>query len=197
MNFLAHSLLAWPGQGWIAGGVLGDFVKGRLPESLPPELRAGIRLHRRIDSYANRLADMKPSIARFGDELRRAAPVLLDIVADHCLTLTWPRYSKVPLADLGTEVYGALRHFDAWVPDKGRPFVTRMIETDLLGRYAEPAVRDRALRYVLSRLRLTHLNPALEQLLDARLAAFVEDFHGYFPKLQAFAAEERHRCLDA
>ena len=99
MNFLAHCLLAWPGQGWIAGGVLGDFVKGRLPESLPPELRAGIRLHRRIDSFANRLADMKPSVARFDDQLRRAAPVLLDIVADHCLALTWPRYSGVPLAD--------------------------------------------------------------------------------------------------
>ena len=196
MNFLAHCLLAWPGQGWIAGGVLGDFVKGRLPGSLPPELQAGIRLHRRIDSYANRLADMKPSIARFDDELRRAAPVLLDIVADHCLALTWSRYATVPLADLGTEVYGALRRFDACVPDKGRPFITRMIETDLLGRYAEPAVRDRALRYVLSRLRLAHLSPALAQLLDARLPAFVEDFHGYFPKLQAFAAEERQRCLD-
>ena len=71
-----------------------------------------------------------------------------------------------------------------------------MIETDLLGRYAEPEVRDRALRYVLSRLRLSHLNTALDQLLDARLPAFVEDFHGYFPKLQAFAAEERPRCLD-
>ena len=196
MNFLAHCLLAWPGQGWIAGGVLGDFVKGRLPESLPPELRAGIRLHRRIDSFANHLADMKPSIARFDIELRRAAPVLLDIVADHCLALTWPRYSNVPVADLGTEVYGALRRFDACVPDTGRPFITRMIETDLLGRYAEPEVRDRALRYVLSRLRLSHLSTALDQLLDARLPAFVQDFHAYFPKLQAFAAEERLRCLD-
>jgi len=196
MNFLAHCLLAWPGQGWIAGGVLGDFVKGRLPESLPPELQAGIRLHRRIDSFANGLPDMKPSIARFDLELRRAAPVLLDIVADHCLALTWPRYSKVPLADLGTEVYGALRRFDACVPAKGRPFVARMIETDLLCRYAEPEVRDRALRYVLSRLQFTHLSSALEQLLDARLPAFVEDFHGYFPKLQAFAVEERQRCLD-
>ena len=196
MNFLAHCLLAWPGQGWIAGGVLGDFVKGRLPESLPPELRAGIRLHRRIDSFANRLADMKPSVVRFDAQLRRAAPVLLDIVADHCLALTWPRYSGVPLADFTAEVYGALRRFNACVPDKGRPFVTRMIETDLLGRYAEPEVRDRALRYVLSRLRFTQLAPALAQLLDSRLPAFVEDFHGYFPKLQAFADDERHRCLD-
>ena len=196
MNFLAHCLLAWPGQGWIAGGVLGDFVKGKVPESLPPELCAGIRLHRRIDAFCNRLVDMKPSIARFGPELRRAAPVLLDIVADHCLALAWPRYAEVPLADLTAEVYADLRRFDAYVPDGGRPFVKRMINTNLLARYAEPAVRDRALAYVLSRLRLAHLNTRLESLLDAQLPAFIEDFHGYFPKLQAFAAAERQRCLD-
>ena len=196
MNFLAHCLLAWPGQGWTAGGVLGDFVKGRLPDSLSPELRAGIRLHRRVDAFSNHLADMKPSRARFGVELRRAAPVLLDIVADHCLALTWPRYVGVPLGDFSAEVYAALRRFDAHVPDSGRPFITRMIETDLLARYAEPAVRDRALQYVLSRLRLTRLGPGLTTLLDSQLPAFVEDFHDYFPKLQAFAAAERQRCLN-
>lgn len=196
MNFLAHCLLAWPGQGWIAGGVLGDFVKGRVPETLPLELQAGIRLHRRVDSFANRLADMKPSIARFDSRLRRAAPVLLDIVADHCLALTWPRYTDVPLAGFTPQVYGALRRFDACVPEQSRPFITRMIDTDLLARYGEPPARDRALNYVLSRLRLTHLSPVLAQLLDAELPAFVDDFHGYFPRLQAFAAEERRRCLD-
>ena len=193
MNFLAHCLLAWPGQGWIAGGVLGDFVKGRMSEALPPELHAGIRLHRRLDAFSNRLTDMKPSIARFDAELRRAAPVLLDIVADHCLALTWPRYADVALADFSSEVYAALRRFDAHVPDRGRPFIQRMIDTDLLARYAEPAVRDRALQYVLSRLRLTHLNLKLASLLDTQLPSFVEDFHGYFPKLQAFAAIERQR----
>ena len=196
MNFLAHCMLAWPGQGWIAGGVLGDFVKGEVPESLPAELRAGIRLHRRIDTFCNGLVDMKPSIARFGPELRRAAPILLDVVADHCLALAWPRYADVALADFTAEVYVDLRRFDAYVPDGGRPFVKRMIETDLLARYAEPAVRDRALAYVLSRLRLAHLNIRLASLLDAQLPAFVEDFHGYFPKLQAFTAAERQRCFD-
>ena len=197
MNFLAHCLLAWPGQGWIAGGVLGDFVKGRVPESLPPELRAGIRLHRRIDGFSNRLANLKPSLARFGPELRRAAPVLLDVVADHCLALTWPRYANVALADFTTEVYAALRRFDAYVPDRGRPFIARMIDTDLLARYGEPAVRDHSLQYVMSRLRLTQFNPKLASLLDAQLPAFVEDFHGYFPKLQAFADMDRQDEQDA
>lgn len=196
MNFLAHCLLAWPGQGWIAGGVLGDFVKGRVPDSLPPELRAGVRLHRRVDTISNRLAAVKPSIGRFDGQLRRAAPVLLDIVADHCLALTWPRYANVALSEFAAEVYAALRRFDTYVPDSGRPFIKRMIDSDLLARYGEAAVRDRALQYVLSRLRLTHLSPELASLLDAQLPAFVDDFHGYFPKLQAFAAAERQRCLD-
>ena len=196
MNFLAHCLLAWPGQGWTAGGVLGDFVKGRVPEALPPELRAGVRLHRRVDAFSNHLADMKPSLVRFGTELRRAAPVLLDIVADHSLALTWRRYADVSLNDFSAEVYAALRHFDAYVPDNGRPFIARMIDTDLLARYADPVVRDRALQYILGRLRLTHLSPRLALRLDTELPAFVEDFHGYFPKLQAFAAAERQRCLD-
>jgi acyl carrier protein phosphodiesterase len=196
MNFLAHCLLAWPGQGWVAGGVLGDFVKGRVPESLPSELSAGVRLHRRIDTFSNRLADMKPSIARFDTELRRAAPVLLDIVADHCLALTWCRYADVALADFTTEVYTALRRFHAYAPDRGRPFIARMIDTDLLARYDDPAVRDRALLYVLNRLQLTQLSPKVTSLLDSQLPAFVEDFHGYFPKLQAFAAVERPRCLE-
>lgn len=196
MNFLAHCLLAGPGQGWVAGAVLGDFIKGRVPESLPPELRSGIRLHRRIDSFANRLADMKPSIARFDGRLRRAAPVLLDIVADHCLALTWPRYSGIPLTDFAPQVYSALRRFDGCVPEPARPFVERMIDTNLLARYGEPAVRDRALAYILNRLRLTDLGPALTATVDTQLTAFVDDFHHYFPKLQAFAAGERRPCPD-
>ena len=196
MNFLAHCLLAWPGQGWIAGGVIGDFVKGRVPESLPRELRAGVRLHRRVDTMSNRLTAVKPSLGRFDGQLRRAAPVLLDIVADHCLALTWPSYADVALSEFTAEVYTALRRFDAYVPERGRPFIERMIGSDLLARYGEAAVRDRALQYVLSRLRLTHLGPELVSLLGAQLPAFVDDFHGYFPKLQAFAAAERQGCLD-
>ena len=71
-----------------------------------------------------------------------------------------------------------------------------MIDTNLLARYGEPAVRDRALRYILDRLRLTHLGPALTLTLETQLTAFVEDFHRYFPRLQAFAAQERRACPD-
>ncbi len=193
MNFLAHCLLAQPGDGFLAGGVLGDFVKGSIPEHLPPPLRAGIALHRRIDSYSNRLAEMKRSIPRFGPALRRVAPVLLDIVADHCLALDWHRFGHEPLPAFAARVYAAIRAFDAHVPERGRRFVDHMARVDLLARYAETEVIESAMTHVLRRLRMTGLQADLDGLVDAERAAFAADFRIYFPRLQVFAAAERQR----
>ena len=53
MNFLAHTLLAGDAASDRIGGLLGDFVKGLLPAGLPPDLAAGVALHRAIDSFAD------------------------------------------------------------------------------------------------------------------------------------------------
>ena len=195
MNFLAHCLLAEPGDGYLAGGVLGDFVKGPIPEALPQELRAGIRLHRRIDTCSNRLPEMKPSVARFDPALRRVAPVLLDIVADHCLALTWRRFSAENLPAFAQRVYAAIDAYRAYVPARGERFVARMIDADLLARYAEPQVIQGAMRHVLARLRLTHLEDRLHSVPGVDLAGFIDDFLVYFPLLQAFAAAERGKAF--
>ena len=191
MNFLAHCLLAQPGAGSIAGGVLGDFVKGSIPESLPGDLAAGVRLHRRIDSFSNRLPEMKVSVARFDPALRRAAPVLLDILADHCLTLTWACYTDEDLRGFTARVYAAIETYSSQVPARGRDFVSRMVETDLLARYGDPEVIERAMAHVLRRLRLDHLRDRLQPVLEADLPSFIDDFRVYFPLLRAFAAAER------
>ena len=193
MNFLAHCLLARPGAGFIAGGVLGDFVKGRISDALPPELGAGIRLHRRIDSHSNRLPEMKASIRLFDPSLRRAAPVLLDIVADHCLALSWERFADEELGAFTADVYAAIDTFGAWVPERGRRFVAHMAATDLLARYEDGEVVRRAMGHVLERLRLAHLDDRLDDVLAEKLAGFMDDFAHYFPLLQAFADAERHR----
>ncbi len=191
MNFLAHCLLARPGDGYLAGAVLGDFVKGPIPASLPVELQAGVRLHRRIDSYSNRLPALKPSVARFDPALRRVAPVLLDIVADHCLAVRWRRYSDDDIAAFTAQVYAAIARFEDCVPERGQRFVRYMVETDLLARYSDPSVALRAMDHVLERLRLRHLAPLLRSPLAELLPSFIADSTVYFPLLQAFANSER------
>lgn len=196
MNFLAHCVLAHPGDGFLAGGILGDFVKGNIPESLPVELRAGVRLHRRIDSFSNRLPGMKESARRFPPPLRRVAPVLLDILADHCLALSWPRHGIGDLRDFTARVYAAVGRYGDWVPARGNEFVRRMIETDLLARYADLAVIRRAMEHALGRLELRHLRRALAEVLDGSLAALADDFDVYYPELEAFARAERPMAVD-
>ena len=196
MNFLAHCLLAHPGDGLVAGGILGDFVKGNIPESLPGELRAGVRLHRRIDSFSNRLPAMKDSARRFPPPLRRVAPVLLDLVADHCLALSWSRYGTGDLGEFTNRVYSAVDRYRDWVPARGTSFVRRMVETDLLARYAEPAVIQRAMEHVLDRLRFGHLGSGLDGVLGASLPALADDFDVYYPQLDAFARQERAAAGD-
>lgn len=208
MNFLAHCLLAdgsagrttnvdeppsrqaWR-AGFLAGGILGDFVKGPIPDSLPVELRAGIRLHRRVDSHSNQLPEMKASVRRFAPDLRRVAPVLLDIVADHCLARSWPRYASEPLDAFIHRVHAAIAEFDAMVPARGRTFIERMVESNLLLRYADPAVARRAMEHVLDRLRLPHLGGALQGVLADDIGTLAADFDIYFPLLQGLAGRER------
>ena len=38
MNFLAHCVLGHPDEALMAGGYLGDFVKGPVPSDLPVDL---------------------------------------------------------------------------------------------------------------------------------------------------------------
>lgn len=176
----------------MAGGVLGDFIKGPVPDALPPELRAGVRLHRRIDTFSNHLPEMKVSVRRFGPDLRRVAPVLLDIVADRILAEAWGQYCDRPLPDFTSDVYSALALHDDHVPAAGRRFVDHMMATDLLARYAQPEPLARAARHVLERLHMEHLAEPFATLMDEQWEALVADFHVYFPHLQQFAAEEKH-----
>lgn len=210
MNFLAHCLLAHGSAGalrtcdgraetWrdglLAGAILGDFVKGRLTAALPSELAAGIRLHRRIDSYSNQLAEMKASVRRFPPALRRPAPVLLDLVADHCLALGWRCYAggdaaTAALPAFTARVYAALERKAPWVPPRGERFVRHLVATDLLARYGEAAVIRRAMRHVLERLGFQQRSGELDRVLDSDLPGFQGDFHLYFPRLREFAAAE-------
>ena len=194
MNFLAHCLLASPGEGWIAGGVLGDFVKGPIPEDLPPALRAGIWLHRRIDTFSNALPPLRHGFARFHPRLRRPAPVLLDIVADHCLALGWRRYCEEELPAFAAKAYAACHRHDAWAPARARRFVDHMATRDLLAAYRDADVIRRAMHHVLQRLRMAHLAPLADAALDRDLPGFVDDFERYFPALADFARSERQRA---
>ena len=191
MNFLAHCALAdeasdlWQvdtkqHQGLLAGAVIADFTKGRINPLWPDALQAGIRLHRRIDAVSNQHPGIRTSCQRFPQSLRRFAPIFIDILADHYLSLSWQDYTKEDLGTFTPRCYQAITEYQQYLPQQGQSFVTYMRETNLLGRYHDWATIERALLFSLKHLGREELGD--DALLAAQqiAAAAAKDFPGYY-----------------
>jgi acyl carrier protein phosphodiesterase len=193
MNFLAHCLIpdrarsgAHPDL--IAGGFLGDFLKGPVPNTLPGALHTGVRLHRRIDAYSNRHPGIRDSCRRFPEPLRRLAPVFVDVIADHLLARHWQRFHPSPLEAFTARAYRAIEARRDQLPADGQRFLEYMSDHDLLARYRDPVTMHRALQSVTRRLGRSHLDGEMAVVVDAELAGLEADFLSYFPDLISHAA---------
>ena len=196
MNFLAHCLLAAGASddperqdGLIAGGLLGDFVKGPVPAHWPETARLGVRLHRRIDAYSNQHAGIRQSCDRFPAELRRFAPIFVDVIADHLLSLDWKRHHHAPVAEFSQRCYALVEAHRHLLEGEHDQYLDWMQENDLLAGYAEPEVMLRGLRSITRRLRRSHLDDAVEAAVIGALPELSEDFERYFPDLVLHARE--------
>ncbi|MCK6376086.1 MAG: ACP phosphodiesterase [Zoogloea sp.] len=195
MNYLAHAFLAGPLAADRVGGVLGDFVKGPLdplPAGLGPALAAGVRLHRRIDSFADSHPAFRRSRARVSDNRRRVSGVMVDMFYDHFLALHWGRFSPRPLTDFTTETYRLIEAYPEPLPASFAPVFERMAAHDWLASYRDAANVALALDR-MAHHRLRQPNPlagAGDELL-AHFAGLETDFFDFLPDALAFAAQVR------
>lgn len=180
MNHLAHCWLARGNEGHIAGGFLGDFYKGPIRRDLPEALQEGIRLHRYIDSLTNQLPEMRSTYSRFGTELRRVAPILLDLVADHLLARHWDRYGTGKLTDFTSNCYRIIGQYE--IPVTGKRFFHHVVSRNLWCEYTDFDVILSVMCRILVRLRLDDRTTHLSKL-EPRIEDFHEDFREYFPIL--------------
>jgi len=188
MNFLAHLHLGGPSPQQMLGSLYGDFVKGSLDDRFPPQLEAGIRLHRAIDRFTDSHPLVLGALARFPRERRRYAGIILDVFFDHCLARHWQDYHPEPLSAFTGRVYGVLRRTPD-LPGRLAAIAPLMIEHDWLGSYQEFEVLGRVLQGISRRLsRPEGLQGALPEL-RALYPTLLEDFRAFYPQLQVFAEQ--------
>lgn len=182
----------------MVGGFLGDFVKGPMRGERPARIELGIRLHRAIDAETARDEGILGSAHRFGPELRRLAPILLDIVGDHLLANRFAQHHGADLDDFSRAAFAVLRTHREWLTDDARLLGDRLEQWDGLATYRGTEVVERGFLRIATRLR----RPELAELAIARLhlllPALAEDFEGYYPRLRAFVARWlEHATRDA
>jgi acyl carrier protein phosphodiesterase len=185
VNHLAHALVAERAGGSIVGNLMGDFVKGRPEDRYGGALLAGIRLHRRVDVFADENEVFARSRVRILPPLRRYAGILVDIFYDHFLAKRWTEFADRPLRDFADAVYEELRTEHDALPPRMTGFVSYMIDTDLLVAYREREGIARAFAGMSRRIR--HENPLNEAIgeLDREYEALESDFLEFFPQLLA------------
>lgn len=89
MNYLAHLHIADHTKTSFTGNFLGDFVKGDPEQQFPVDIVKGIRLHRYVDSFTDKHPLVLKAKQLFPKQLRRYAPIALDMFWDHCLARQW------------------------------------------------------------------------------------------------------------
>jgi acyl carrier protein phosphodiesterase len=185
VNHLAHALVAHRAGGSITGNLMGDFVKGDPSDRWDGELLEGIRLHRRVDAFADDHPAFLRSRERLRPPLRRFAGILVDVFWDHLLARRWEEYSDRPLREFVDDVYAEIRRHRDVLPERMTGFATYMIDTDLLFAYREPAGVARAFAGMSHRMR--RANPLGEAMpaLERERTGLDADFGEFFPDLLA------------
>lgn len=192
MNYLAHALLAASPAELRLGGLIGDFVKGPLDAAahagLPAAVRAGVALHRRIDSFADAHPAFRRSRARVGALRRRYAGVMVDVFYDHLLAVHWARFCEQPLSAFAADCYAVLEGHHPVLPERLQQIRARMRDEDWLTGYRQMINVHRALDG-MSRHRIARANPlaGAAHELEAGFAGFETDFLAFFPAAMHFA----------
>ena len=136
MTFLAHALLAGQSPALIVGGVIGDWIKGPLPGSLPPDLAQGVALHRAIDAFVETHPAFGASRSRVSAARRRYAGVLVDIFYDHVLARDWDRYHAESLPTYCQSVYSHIQARSTDMPELATSAMALMAQENWLQSYS-------------------------------------------------------------
>jgi len=183
MNHLAHALLGGPDENVVLGSLMGDFVRGAVDTDLPPGVRAGIVLHRAIDSFTDAHARIVATRGLFEPPFRRYAGILIDIWFDHLLARDFSRWSDSPLETFSDGIVATLERHEPLLPVDLRRFTRYLRANGLPANYRHREAIAQALAGVGTRL--SRPNP-LARGLDA--IAVVEPqlqaaFDAFFPQL--------------
>lgn len=193
MNVLAHALLAVPDEDLMFGGLIADFLRGRIDPALPRGVRLGVALHRAVDVHTDAHPEVVAARALFEAPYRRYAGILLDIWFDHLLARDWTAYGVGSLHEFSQRVQALLAARDAELPANMRRFARYLRAHDLPERYRETATIAEVLRGMS--MRLSRANPLAEALplLQRNAEALDRHFAAFFPQLSAYAREEQTR----
>lgn len=189
MNFLFHMLLSGTDEQLLLGNFMGDFVKGSLQDRFAPQVRNGVLLHRRIDSYAEQHPLFRQSRYRLAPEYGLYRGVMVDLFYDYFLVNSWHTWSAEPFDRFLARTRGVVEHHRAQLPVAMQPLVA-VIFDELLPSYATIEGIGQAFSRMSRRVSRPNPLQGCEMELSRHHQALQSDFCGFTPDICRFVAEQ-------
>lgn len=188
MNILFHMYLSGNDPELLTGNFMGDFVKGPIGSAFAPRICQGLKLHRKIDSFAQGNAHFQASRLRLNPRYGLYRGVFIDLFYDHFLAREWPSWSGTPLPEYLASTRAVIDSYLPVMPQRLQEFVP-VIFGELLPSYAEVSGIEAALGRMSRRVR--RANPLAEGSAELTLhyEALQADFRQFITEARLFASD--------
>lgn len=192
MNYLAHAYLSFGDAQILTGNMIADHVKGQKAlTDLPSGIAAGVRLHRKIDAFA----DEHPAVSRakvwFREPYHLYAGPILDALWDHFLANDPACFeSEEALAQFAQTTYQLLAETTAWHPSRFAQYLPHMREHNWLYNYRTLQGMRRSLGGLERRAK--HIPPIEEayNIFIGRYYQLAQCYYELMDDLKAFVKKE-------
>ncbi|MDR3651359.1 MAG: ACP phosphodiesterase [Paludibacter sp.] len=190
MNYLAHIFLSGKNSQIQIGNFIGDFVKGSKFEIYPDNIKKGILLHRKIDSFTDSHQVVRDTISQLRPTFGRYSGIIADMYFDYFLACTFSVYSRKSLKVFAFWFYfSTLLHYK-YLPSRVKGFIFHFITTNRLNKYATLSGLKASLE-IMSTYKISAIQPDLTvAYLTQNHEELEKKFHLFFPDLIEFVKTE-------
>ena len=194
MNYLAHAYLSFDLPDILTGNLISDFVKGMRKLDYPAAVRAGITLHRAIDTFTDAHPDIRHAKSCFRADYGLYSAPLTDIALDHFLACDAGIFpSPADLKSFARHTYDQLATRAGLFPDRfGRLFPYMRDQDWFSGYRTKPGIF--AGFGGLARRAAYMPDPAQAcRLFELHYATLGDCYRSFFPELKEFALKTLHQ----
>lgn len=136
MNYLAHLSLSNRDPALMTGNFIADDIPRIEEKDVPEDIMNGIVLHRKIDEYTDRHDSFRKAVEKLRPYHRKYAPVVIDILNDHLLSLNWSTFFEESELDFHVYAYSCLTQQLYRLPPKASLHVEALLEHRYLRAYS-------------------------------------------------------------
>ncbi|MBO9621042.1 MAG: DUF479 domain-containing protein [Niabella sp.] len=195
MNFLAHAYLSFDDEAVLTGNLISDFVKGNKQFEYPAAIRAGIQLHRSIDSFTDNHPATLAAKQVFRNDYRLYSGAFMDVVYDYFLANDPQEFSEKDLWTFAQRSYQVLdRNFELLPKPFQQLFHYMKTQNWLYGYRTTSGIFKSFAGLVRRAQYLTDSHPA-ERIFLANKKFLQEQYDLFWKDLKSFTKQEFDKII--